>query len=180
VAGLALCSAARAQTAPAAAPAPDASSAAAPASAATASQHYNLALPMLTAGSNDPYNLTPNASGQAVTAATTPAQPALPDSYTFDSFRQNIHGYVAAGVATHNGHNFEGGVSMPLVPGKADLALSASTGQIGGFTPVTNGNKQTLNYTAYSASLHLHPADNVDAYIGITHAHVGLPTWPGP
>jgi len=143
---------------------------------ATAS-NYNLGLPMFAAGSADPYNL----SATTDTTATPPSAAAsatatLPDSYTFDTFRQNIHGYVSAGIATHNGNNLSGGVTMPLVPGKVDLAFGADTGQVGGFQPVTPGGKhKILTYNDYYAGVHLHPADNIDAYITVSRTHLNLP-----
>ncbi len=140
-----------------------------------AAQHYNLSLPMFAAGSADPYDLSATTTAPAAPPAAN-APPVLPDNYTFDSFRQNIHGYVSAGVATHNGHEFSGGVEMPLVPGKVDLALGANTGQIGGFARVVPGGKPgTLTYDSYYGAVHLHPADNIDAYIGVTGGHLGLP-----
>jgi len=139
--------------------------------------HYNLGLPMFAAGANDPYNLSSSTTVTAsLPAAGSPAPAALPDNYTFDSFRQNIHGYVSAGVATRNGHEFSGGVEVPVVPGKMDLAVGTNTGQIGGFAPLVPGGKPgTITYNSYYAAVHLHPADNVDAYIGVTGGHLGLP-----
>jgi len=138
--------------------------------------HYDLNLPVFTQGNSNAYDL----SGATTTlntapAATPPSQAALPDNYTFSTLAQNIHGYVQAGVATHNGHEFAGGVEMPLVPGKVDLAVGANTGQQGGFVPYAPGTKPgTLHYDSYYAAVHLHPADNFDAYIGITGGHASL------
>ena len=172
---------ARHGTAAAQTPTPDTTTAATPAiPAAPASNgvpHYNLGLPMFAAGANDPYNLSSTTTLTAsLPAAGSTAPGALPEPYTFDTFRQNIHGYVSAGVATHNGHEFSGGVEMPVVPGKMDLAVGANTGQIGGFAPLVPGGKPgTIRYDSYYAAVHLHPADNIDAYIGVTGGHLGLP-----
>ena len=141
----------------------------------TGAAHYNLGLPMFAGNSADPYNLsgTTTATANAPPPGST-APAALPDSYTFDTFRQNIHGYVSAGVATHNGHEFSGGVEVPVVPGKVDLAVGADTGQVGGFAPLVPGGKRaTLTYNSYYAGVHLHPADDFDAYIGVSGGHLG-------
>jgi hypothetical protein len=144
--------------------------------AAANNTHFDLNLPVFGSSNNNAYDL----SGTTTTlntapAPTPPAQAALPDNYTFSNFAQSIHGYVEAGVGTQNGHNFSGGVEMPLVPGKVDLAVGASTGQQGGFVPYAPGTKPgSIHYDTYYASVHLHPADNFDAYIGITGGHVGL------
>jgi hypothetical protein len=82
----------------------------------------------------------------------------------------NIHGYVEAGVDSRSGHNFSGGVTIPLSP-RADLDLAASTGQVGGYkTPW--GKTPVATYDTYSAGLHLHPTDDTDAYIGISGLHL--------
>ncbi len=137
--------------------------------------HYNLGLPMFAAGA-DPYNLSAATTAPAPQTPATTSQSALSNEYTFDTFRPQIHGYVSAGVATHNGHDFSGGVEMPLVPGKVDVAVGANTGQLGGFVPVVPGGKPgTVRYDSYYASVHLHPADNVDAYIGVVGGHYSFP-----
>ena len=138
--------------------------------------HFDLNLPVFASGSNNTYDLSSATTTlNTAPAPTPPTQAALPDNYTFANYARSIHGYVEAGVATHNGHEFAGGVEMPLVPGKVDLAFGANTGQIGGFTPYVPGAKPgTVRYDSYYASVHLHPADNFDAYIGITGGHLGL------
>ncbi len=134
---------------------------------------------MFAAGSADPYNLSATTDTQTTAPAAASTTPTLPDSYTFDTFRQNIHGYVSAGIATHNGDNLSGGVTMPLVPGKVDLAFGADTGQVGGFQPLTPGGKRkALTYNDYYAGVHLHPSDNFDAYITVSRTHLGLPYGP--
>ncbi len=141
----------------------------------TTTPHYNLGLPMFAAGA-DPYNLSSATTAPAPQVSAATSQTALSNEYTFDTFRPQIHGYVSAGVATHNGHDFSGGVEMPLVPGKVDVAVGANTGQVGGFLPVVPGGKRTtVRYDSYYASVHLHPADNVDAYIGVVGGHLSLP-----
>ena len=140
-----------------------------------AAQHYLYTTPYAP-GTGDPFdlNVAPVQNGPAGTVAVTSSAP--PSDYSFADFTRNIHGYVSTGVETHGGHDFSGGVTMPLVPGKADLTVSASTGQIGGFQPLVPGQKNaTAHYDAYSATLHLHPADDVDAYIGITGGSYKLP-----
>jgi hypothetical protein len=140
-----------------------------------AAQHYLYTTPYAP-GTGDPFDLTvaPVQNGPAGTVAVTSSAP--PSDYSFADFARNIHGYVSTGVETHGGHDFSGGVTMPLVPGKADLTVSASSGQIGGFQPLGPGQKNAIaHYDAYSATLHLHPTDDVDAYIGITGGSYKLP-----
>jgi hypothetical protein len=133
-------------------------------------------------------NVAPTQNGPPGTIAMTNKAPPL--AYTFDDIMRNTHGYVSTGVASNGGHEFSGGLFIPLVPGTADLAVGAGTGQVGGLPPVVpGGKKQTANYDTYYADLHLHPADNVDAYIGISGLHLksqspygygyGYP-YPGP
>jgi hypothetical protein len=148
-----------------------------------AAQHYLYTTPYA-GGTTDPFdlNVAPVQNGPAGTVAVTSSAP--PSDYSFAEFARNIHGYVSTGVSTQGGHDFSGGVTMPLVPGKADLTVSASSGQIGGFQSLVPGQKTaTAHYDTYSATLHLHPADDLDAYIGITGGNYKLPyalTYPRP
>lgn len=140
-----------------------------------APQHYLYTTPYAP-GTGDPFdlNVSPVQNGPAGTVAVTTSAP--PSDYSFADFTRNIHGYVSTGISTQGGHDFSGGVTMPLVPGKADLTVSASTGQIGGFQSAVPGQKNaTAHYDTYSATLHLHPADDFDAYIGITGGNYKLP-----
>jgi hypothetical protein len=140
-----------------------------------ASQHYLYTTPYAP-GTGDPFdlNVAPVQNGPAGTVAVTSSAP--PSDYSFADFTRNIHGYVSTGVSTQGGHDFSGGVTMPLVPGKADLTVSASTGQVGGYQSLVPGKKNAIaHYDTYSATLHLHPADDFDAYIGITGGSYKLP-----
>lgn len=144
--------------------------------AAANNAHFDLNLPVFAASNNNAYDLSSATTTlNTAPAPTPPTQAALPDNYTFANFARSIHGYVEAGVGTQNSHEFSGGVEMPLVPGKVDLAVGASTGQQGGFIPYAPGTKPgTLHYDTYYASVHLHPADNFDAYIGVVGSRLGM------
>lgn len=95
---------------------------------------------------------------------------------SFDEFSRNVHGYASAGVGTHDGHGFEGGVLIPLVPGKLELEAGAGTTQQGGLPSLRRGEKaSTFRGTSYYAALHAHPSDDVDVTIGFSHSD-----WHGP
>lgn len=153
---------------------------AAPPANATSSPNprYLLTAPLQDPGSSNDLSFGPVvASSQPGIAAPPPS----PFATSFAEFAHNIHGYISAGLATHDGHEFDGGVSMPLVPGKVDLGVSAATGQLGGFPPpVAGGKSQALHYDAYQVSLHVHPSDDWDAYIGIGGGSFRGPYGPYP
>ena len=118
-------------------------------------------------------NVAPSQNGPPGTVTLTDPTPAK--SYTLGDVLGSTHGYVSAGVATHNGHSFEGGVSIPIVPGKADLELAASTGQFG-LPKISGGAKNgTVSYDAYAAGLHIHPTEDVDAFIGVSGVRLHAP-----
>jgi hypothetical protein len=142
----------------------------------TTAPQYNLNPQPLSSGGGGLYdlNVATAQSGPPGTIAMTTKAPPL--AYSFDQFVRNIHGYASTGVSTGGGHDFSGGLFIPLVPDRADLAIGASTGQVGDLPPVTPGGKRkTANYDSYYADLHLHPADGVDAYIGISGLHLKSP-----
>jgi hypothetical protein len=149
----------------------------APGAQATGRQQIDLSvgsLPSNQGGLAD-LNLATTQSGPPGTIRMT-TKPPPPPSYSFADFARNIHGYVSTGVATGGGYGYSGGVEMPLVPGRADLAFGASSGQIGDLPPLYPGGKrQTQSYTSYYAGIHLHPADNVDAYISISGLQLKSP-----
>ena len=112
-------------------------------------------------------NVASTQNGPPGTLALTSVAP--PHAYSFEDVLANTHGYVSAGVSTGSGHSFDGGVSIPLVPGKAELELSASTGQLPTYRFAdARGKLPSATYDAYSVGLALHPADGVDAYIGVS------------
>jgi len=140
-----------------------------------ASQHYLYTTPYAP-GTSDPFDLTvaPVQNGPAGTVAVTSSAP--PSDYSFADFTRNIHGYVSTGVETHGGHDFSGGVVMPLVPGKVDLSVGGSSGQVGGFAPLVPGQKNGIaHYDTYNVLLHVHPTDNFDAYVGVAGGSYKLP-----
>ena len=126
-------------------------------------------------------NMATTQSGPAGTIAVTSKAPPL--AYSFDQFVRNIHGYASAGVSSGGGHEFSGGLFIPLVPDRADLAVGVTSGQIGDLPPlVPGGKRQTENYNAYYADLHLlhgracyGVGDNIDAYIGVTGLRLKSP-----
>jgi hypothetical protein len=133
------------------------------------SQNLDLSVNSLPSGQGGIYdlNMATTQSGPPGTIAMTSKAPPL--AYSFDQLLRNIHGYASAGVSSGGGHEFSGGLFIPLVPDRADLAVGVTTGQVGDLPPVVPGGKrQTANYNAYYADLHLHPADNIDAYIGVS------------
>jgi hypothetical protein len=140
------------------------------------SQNLDLNVNSLPSGQGGLYdlNMATTQSGPPGTIAMTSKAPPL--AYSFDQFLRNIHGYASAGVSSGGGHEFSGGLFIPLVPDRADLAVGVTSGQAGDLPPVVPGGKrQTANYNAYYADLHLHPADNVDAYIGISGLRLKSP-----
>ena len=125
-------------------------------------------------------NVAGTQNGPPGTVAMTTAAPAA--KYSFEDVLADTHGYVSAGVSSHSGHAFEGGLSIPLVPGKAELEVAASTGQDGGYK-IANfaGKTPTTTYDAYSVGLALHPTDDISAYVGVSSVRLhgsGLGLYP--
>jgi len=143
-----------------------------PAAAQTATsdpnQHYDLNVYPVLAGQSGLYDLkaATTQSGPAGTIAMTSASP--PAAYSFQDILANTHGYVEAGVSSRSGHSFSAGVTMPIVPGKADLDLAVGTEQFSPYRAVAGGKAPIVTSDSYSAGLHLHPSDDLDAYIGFT------------
>ncbi len=109
-------------------------------------------------------NVSPTQKGPPGTIAVTYAAP--PPAYSFQQVLANTHGYVSTGVSTGGGYGVDGGVSIPIVPGRAELNLQAGTGQLP--TYKINGFKSpAVTYDTYGASLSLHPSDNLTAVIGV-------------
>ena len=111
-------------------------------------------------------NVAGTQNGPPGTVALTTVAPAPKDS--FAELLANTHGYVSAGVSTHGGHEFAGGLSIPLVPGKAELEVAAATGQDGGYRLGAAGRTPVVTYDAYSVGLALHPTEDITAYIGVS------------
>jgi hypothetical protein len=144
--------------------------AAAQTTSAPAAQHLDVNMYPSIGGSGGVYDLQDTGSQKTLPPASI-AVPSAPPvaAYSFADVLRNTHGYVSAGVSSRGGYGVEGGVSMPVVPGKVDLDLAVGTGQIAGLPTLTpNGKHATLTYDEYSAGLHLHPADDFDAYIGVS------------
>ena len=138
--------------------------------------HYDLNTPVLPTGPGGVYdlNVSSRQNGPPGTIVMTSTMPA--PVFDIDRMLANTHGYVSAGVSTRNGHNFEGGVTMPIVPGRADLDLGVATGQAGGYAPLVAGGKRSMGtYDAYYAGLALHPTDDISAYIGISGLRLHAP-----
>ena len=112
-------------------------------------------------------NVAGTQNGPPGTVALTTVAPTA--KYSFADVVANTHGYVSAGVSTNGGHEFEGALSIPLVPGKAELEVSASTGQDGGYRLANfTGKTPSATYDAYSVGLALHPTEDISAYIGVS------------
>ncbi len=133
-----------------------------------------LGVPVFSPTASSPYNfnVAPAQVGPPGTITMTSASP-LPD-YSFQQFAHDVHGYASAGVSSNNGHMFSGGVTAPLVPGKADVFLNATTGQFGNLPAPPGVKPGTLNYTAYGGGIAIHPTDDFSAFIGIQHVQVGV------
>ncbi len=132
--------------------------------------HYDLNVYPALTGQSGLYDLNvANAQkGPPGTIALTSATPP-PPAYSFQDVMKNTHGYVSTGVSSGSGHFFEGGVSIPLVPGKAELEVGASTGQLPTFKNFSNNGKApAITYDAYNVGLALHPTDDISAYIGVS------------
>ncbi len=125
-------------------------------------------------------NVAGTQNGPPGTVALTTAAPTA--KYSFEDIIANTHGYVSAGVSSHGGHGFEGALSIPLVPGKAELEVAAGTGQDGGYKiPGFSGKTPTTTYDTYSVGLSLHPTDDITAYVGVSSVrlHGGLYPYGG-
>jgi hypothetical protein len=132
-----------------------------------AQQHYDLNV-YPSVGGGSAYDLgTPSAQigspGPIVASSSAP-----PPAYSFKDVLANTHGFLEAGLSSRGGYGYSGGVSIPILPGKADLDLAAGTGQIAGWGKTPNGKPPLATYDSYSAGLHFRPTDDTEAYIGIT------------
>jgi len=141
---------------------------------APAKQPYDLNVYPVIAGSGA-FDLDTAAkqSGPAGTVTMTSAAPTA--AYSFKDMLANTHGYVATQVSSRGGYGVEGGVTMPIVPGKVDLDLGGGTGQLTGPRQL-NGKRSTQTYDTYYAGLRLHPADGFDAEIAISGLRVHGPS----
>jgi hypothetical protein len=127
--------------------------------------HYDLNVyPTVNGGS--PFDLGAAQSGSPLAIVASSAAP--PPAYSFKDALANSHGFLESGVSSRGGYEVSGGVSIPIVPGKADLDLAAGTGQLAGWGKTPNGKTPLAVYDSYSAGLHFRPTDDTEAYIGIT------------
>ncbi len=125
-------------------------------------------------------NVAGTQNGPPGTVALTTVAPTA--KYSFENMLANTHGYVSAGVSSHGGDSFEGALSIPLVPGRAELEVAAATGQDGGYK-IANlpGKTPRTTYDTYSVGLALHPTDDITAYIGVSSVRLhgsGLGLYP--
>jgi hypothetical protein len=128
-------------------------------------QHYDLNVyPALNGGNPYDLNVASTQSGPPSTVASAVPPPA----YSFKDVLANTHGFLETGVSSRGGYNISGGVSIPILPGKAELDLAAGTGQVAGWGKTPNGKTPLAVFDSYSAGLHIHPTDDTDAYIGVT------------
>jgi hypothetical protein len=143
-----------------------------------AQSHYDLNVyPALNNGS--PFDLGTagvqiGSPGPIVASSAAPAP-----AYSFQDMLANSHGYLETGVNSRGGYGISGGVSIPIIPGKADLDLAAGTGQLAGWGKLPNGKTPLAVYDTYSAGLHFRPTDDTDAYISITGLRLH-PLGPNP
>jgi hypothetical protein len=141
--------------------------------AAAVAAPTDLSVPMFAPAAGDPYNfaVAPAQNGPSGTLAvtTTAPQPA----YSFEEFKQNVHAYVETGASSRGGYGVDGGVLLPLLPGRAELEVGGGTGQTGSLFPKVPGLKHENDaVTDYHATLHVHPTDDLD--IAITYAGTNL------
>ena len=140
-----------------------------------------IALPGPVAPSHSTIDITPAAPADGSFSLQSPVTGVAPGAQTapvgspvatsFDEFSRNVHGYASAGVGNHDGHEFQAGVLVPLIPGKLELEAGAGTSQQGGLTSFRPGAKPgTLRGTSYYAALHAHPSDDVDITVGFSHS----------
>jgi hypothetical protein len=102
-----------------------------------------------------------------------------PDGYTLSPPR--IHGFLTTGISTNGGNTVQGGVIVPVVPGRVDVQVSGGTGQAPVFAPNGSGWKtKTVKYTDYAAAVHVHATDNVDVTVGVTGLNAHGPAYPAP
>jgi hypothetical protein len=146
--------------------------AAAAQTATTANPHYDLNVYPALPGSEGAYDLNVASTQNGPPGTITMTSAAPPPAYSFKDVLANTHGFLEAGVSSRGGHEFNAGVSIPLLPGKADLDLAAGTGQVAAWPKTVGGKTPLLTYDTYSAGLHLHPTDDTDAYIGFTGLRV--------
>jgi hypothetical protein len=145
-----------------------------------AAQHYDLNVyPVLTGSGPYDLNAAPVQSGPAGTVTMTSAAPQA--AYSFKELLANTHGYVSTGVSSRGGYGFEGGVSMPIVPGRVELELGGGTGQIGGLPSLRGDGKHSkLTYDSYYADLHVRPTDDIEARIAISGLRLHGPDYAAP
>jgi hypothetical protein len=130
-------------------------------------QHYDLNVyPAMNGGNPYDLNAASAQNGPPGTISMTSAAPT--PAYSFKDVLANTHGFLETGVSSRGGYEVSGGVSMPILPGKADLDLAAGTGQLAGWGKTPSGKTPLAVYDTYSAGLHIHPTDDTDAYIGIS------------
>jgi len=134
---------------------------------AAGQQHYDLNVyPALNGGSPYDLNVASTHSGPPGTIAMTSAAP--PPAYSFKDVLANTDGFLQTGVSSRGGYDVSGGVSIPILPGKADLDLAAGTGQLAGWGKTPSGKTPLATFDQFSAGLHIHPSDDIDAYIGMS------------
>ena len=136
----------------------------------------DLSLPMFAASAGDPAGMTVAPAQNGPPGTVTVTQEAPLQGYSFDEFRHTVQGYVSAGVSSHGGRGVEGGVLIPLVPGKVELEVGAGTGRIGDLYPgVPRLKHATVGTTDYHATLHVHPSDDLDITISYAGANLSRP-----
>ena len=123
------------------------------------------------------YNLGADPYGQIGDPGSYLSPPSVP-------WTRGVHGYVSAGVASQGGADVAAGGMMPLVPGKLDLAVQATTGQLDtrqmGIWAYPGMNGGMARYNAYQATLDWHPTDHFNASLTVAGSNLRLPGPGGP
>lgn len=91
-------------------------------------------------------------------------------------FNPGVHGFISAGIGSRGTRGLDGEVTVPLVPGKVDLSIAATTGRSDVFLPLPFGTarQDTLSYQGYRVSLAVHPTDDFEAIFAVEGGHFGL------
>lgn len=130
----------------------------------------------LAQGTVGPAVLAPTFAPPAVPPGMVQMTPAEPTSgYSFGAALANTHGYISTGVSSYGGAGVDGGVTLPLVPGRVSLEVGGGTGQMPIWSPGLGRNNVVAPYTEYHATLSARLTDNTEVSIGVAGANLRLP-----
>jgi hypothetical protein len=88
----------------------------------------------------------------------------------------NATGYVSTGFSTAGGAGVEGGIAVPVIPGRVTIDAGGGTGQVPVWTASgRNHNTATAHYNSYHADVTARVADGVTVSLGIAGANLSRP-----